>query len=46
MVLVPYRLKQWMDFDQICIDALLGGGKELKLNFGDLDLIFKFTAAL
>ena len=34
-----------MDFDQTCIDTLLGGGKSC-LDFGDLDLIFKVTAAL
>ena len=34
-----------MDFDQICIDTLLGEGKEL-FRFGDLYLIFNFTPAL
>ena len=31
-----------MDFDQACIDTLLGRGKDL-VSFGDLDLIFKVT---
>ena len=28
-VSVHYLLNQWMDFDQTCIDTLLGEGKEL-----------------
>ena len=24
-----YLLNQWVDFDQTCIDTLLGGGKEM-----------------
>ena len=39
------KTKILMDFDQICIDTLLGGGKCL-IYFGDLDLIFKVTVAL
>ena len=34
-----------MDFDQTCIDSLMGGG-ESRSDFGDLDLIFKVTLAL
>ena len=30
MVLVHYLLNQWMDFDQTCIDALLGGEEYIK----------------
>ena len=26
---VHYLLNKWMDFDQTCIDTLLGGGEEL-----------------
>ena len=26
---VHYLLNQWMDFDQTCIDTLLGGGEEM-----------------
>ena len=33
------------NFDQTCIDTLLGEGKEV-LRFGDLDLIFKVTLVL
>ena len=33
-----------MNFDQTCIDTLLGGGKEL-IRFDDLDFIFKATLA-
>ena len=40
-----YLLNQWMDFDQTCINILLGGRKEL-IRFDDLDLIFKVTPAL
>ena len=40
---VHYLLNQFMDFDQTCIDTLLGKGE---LEFGDLDLIFKVTLAL
>ena len=40
-----YLLNQLRDFDQTCIDTLLGGGEEL-IRFGDLDLIFKVTGAL
>ena len=31
-VSVCYLMNQWMDFDQTCIDALLGGGEE-KIKF-------------
>ena len=34
----------WMDFDQTCTDTLLGGGTS-PLDFADLDLIFKVSAA-
>ena len=33
------------DFDQTCIDTLLGEGEEL-IRFGDLDLNFKVILAL
>ena len=42
---VHYLLNQLMDFDQTCIDTLLGGGEEL-IRFSDLDFIFKVKAAL
>ena len=45
MVSVHYLLNQLIDFDQTCIDTLLGEGEEL-IDFGDLDLIFKVTQAL
>ena len=32
-----------MDFDQTGTDTLLGLGKEVIIDFGDLDLIFKVT---
>ena len=28
MVSLRYLLNSWMDFDQTCIDTLLGGGEE------------------
>ena len=31
-----YLLQVWMDFDQTCVDILLGGGRE-RLDFGDTD---------
>ena len=31
-----YLLQVWMDFDQTCVDVLLGGGRE-RLDFGDTD---------
>ena len=37
MVSLRYLLNQLIDFDQTCIDTLLGGGEEL-IRFGDLDL--------
>ena len=37
-----YLLNQLMDFDQTCIDTLLGRWKNC-LDFDDLDLIFKVT---
>ena len=40
-----YLLNQWMDFDQTCIETLVGGWNEL-VRFSDLDLIVKVTAAL
>ena len=33
-----------MDFDQTCIDTLLERGKR-RLDFGDIDHIFKVTSA-
>ena len=44
-VSVHYLLNQLMNFYQTCIDTLLGGWNEYS-DFGDLDLIFKVTAAL
>ena len=44
MVSVRYLLNQLVDFDQTCIDTLLGEGEEF-LDFGDFDLIFKVTLA-
>ena len=38
-------MNQLMDIDQTCIDSLLEEGKR-RLNFGDLDLIFKVILAL
>ena len=43
---VNYLRNKFMDFYQTCIDTLLGGGEELRLDFGDLDYIFKITGAL
>ena len=46
-VSVHYILNQLMDFDQTCMDTLLGGGEELiRLDYDDLVLIFKVTRAL
>ena len=38
-----FLLNQWMDFDHTCIDTFLGRKKKVKLDFGDLWLIFKVT---
>ena len=44
MVSVRYFLNQLMGFDQTCLDTYCKG--KGRLDFGDLDLIFKVTPAL
>ena len=39
-------MNQLADFNQICMDITFGHDKKLNIGFGDLDLIFKFTARL
>ena len=39
-------LNQWVDFDQTCIEALLGEAKRWLYIFGDLDLIYKFIPGM
>ena len=43
MVSVHNLLYKKIDFDQTCIDTLLGGGK--RSDFGDFDLMFKVKIA-
>ena len=45
MVSMRYLLNKWMDFDKTYIDHCWEGEKSW-LNFGNLDLISKVTAAL
>ena len=43
---IHYLLNQWLNFKQTCIDIYCYEGVKNRVDFSDLDLIFKVTPAL